>query len=256
MNKKLISVLMEVVMLVAVLATPVNAAFATEYGSVKDCTAANSLHTAGKKPSVSIKGNGTETITVTYNEASLTIVAKDKAQGRDVDAAWVGITVTPPTATTHYKEANDDEISAKPTTFNRYFPITLEEIQEAKKAGKSSLTFKKEYTWYKKVEGADNQYDEGTTQTIYVVVELNKVKLYDDHNVVTEAADDDLLFNGATTQKPAEQEPEKEPADEPATKPSTSDKDEEPKTGITATAIVATATVAMISLAGVAISKK
>ncbi len=270
MNKKLVSVLMVVVMLVAVLSTTVSANGGAEpkipYAKVTNVTADDSLITAGAKPTAEISGNGTETVTVTFNAADLKYVDDDQPRLDDKIAAWIGINVKPDntgvTGTDKEINAYSVEVTGGGTTVTPgvkdlpvnglylYNGVNEDKLTEAVKAGKENVTYTYDFKWYHKAN-EDGSQTLVSTQKINVVISVAGVKLLDEKG---EEVWNKWIYEEvkADVKAPSTDDP----ADEPSTKPSTSDKDEEPKTGITATAIVATATVAMISLAGVAISKK
>ena len=126
--------------------------------------------------------------------------------------------------------------------------VNEDALTKAAKEGKTSLTYTYIFDWYHTEEGSKELVQ---TQKLTIVINLAGVKLVDEEE---KEVWNQWIYKEVKAEAPSTDDPSDEPADKPATKPS--DKDEEPKTGITATAIVATATAAMISLAGAVIGKK
>ena len=235
-NKVLLSILFVVALLGLVFTTSVNAAGTV---SVVDITNTDTLHTGADKPQPTIKTDG-NTITVTYNAASLKIIGageSEAAEGRPAGYAWLGIRITAPTDATKYKVNGTDETSITGGTVDAYFGVSEEKLEEATRAEKD-LTYTRTYSWLK---------DEGTVDpaqtVIKVIIKASGIALYnqEDNTVQWDKEEYDKVKAEVDASKKEEDKKEL---------------DDEKKTGIESTPIIATATIAMISLAGIVIGKK
>ena len=256
MNKKLISVLMVVVMLVAVLSTTVCASGTTTPEKFAKATNITGTDVSvGTTPVATISGNETNNVVVTFDSASLKYVAGNTAIGRPEGNSWLGVRMTPPTmdktinAFDNHTGKGIRDLTDGPSndSWDMWVAVNEDALTKAAKEGKTSLTYTYIFDWYHKAEEEGSQ-ELVQTQKLTIVINLAGVKLVDEEE---KEVWNKWIYNEVKAEAPSKDEDKK-----PADKDNTSDKDEEPKTGITATAIVATATVAMISLAGVAISKK
>lgn len=263
-NKIFLGTLFIILFLGAILTTTVNAQSTV---TVQDITSQDTLHTGTEKPTPDITTDG-NTITVTYNAASLKIIGEgtggQASEGRPAGYAWLGIRITPPTEATKYKVDGEEE-TITGGTVDAYFGISEAKLEEATREERD-LTYTKTYSWLK---DEDQPVEDPSETIIKIVVKTSGIELYDEQDTTAqwneEKYDEIVAEVEASKQPPVDTD---DPADDPTDDDNPTDNneiidddettdnlDDEKKTGIEATPIIAISLVAIISLAGFVISK-
>ncbi len=236
-KKTLLVSLLVAIFLLAILVVPVKAATITE-ADVEDWTRSDSLHNAGNTPKM-VKTTDTDgTIVLTYNAAELKILNGDSK--RPDGYAWIGVKVknVPEDATAFTVNGKKYDILNSDGKFAEEFVgIKESTLQNATKEGKD-IIYNLEFKFIK------NESDEvGDAVKVRVVIKTEGITLYNKE-------DNAQVWNDAIYEEFAPK------AEVPSEEPVKEELDETSKTGVIATDLIVAMALAMVSLVGIAITKK
>ncbi len=215
---------------------------------VEDITNEDSLHSDAGEPSVDVtvtEGDNSDTVVVTYSAAELKIVDRMKdGTDRGMDAAWLGVRLTPVDDETYTKfscslvsKADIEDNEGKSVDY--YVAVTPEKLEEAVKGGKD-LVYTEKIIWLEN-DGSDEESAPVTYLT--VIVKADQMKIFDKED--NEEKWNEETYNNAVAAREEAKKAEAEKAE----------KDTTPKTGVE-NYLPALGLVAVVTLAGAVVLKR